>query len=143
VSRTEYLDSDPYHRPRQMPETFVERIAWALCAADQTSDGSYLNDDELRGLTVLLGKMAAMCGNERAEAEWLGVPMSVVVNSIRRLKLLARMERQRRDNPDPMFGAHLTAAFWPDYMVKAEAAWSAMLQDASVSAAIKEPPHAD
>ena len=115
----------------------MERIAWALCAADQTSEGSYLNDDELRGLEAILSKMERTCGNERAEAEWLGVPMSVIGRSVRSLKLLAKMERRRRTDNDPMVGAHLTAAFWPDYMGKAEAAWSVMLGDAAIAQAIK------
>ena len=131
--RHEASEHDPYRRAKPIPETFVERVAWALCAHDSAGGEGYLSDAELEGLEILLRKMGKTCGSVRAEADWLGIPAAAVKRHIDPLKRLATDERARRESDNPLMRAHLVAAYWPDYIKAAEAAFSVMLENPDIA----------
>ena len=121
-------------REHHYPETILERIAWALCARHSQSREGYLQDDELEGVEALLQAMARRCGNERAEADFLGVPLPSVRRYLPALKMLARSERRRRDDDfDGCAALHLTMAYWQDYLPEAKAAFAVAIEDARVA----------
>ena len=122
-------------RTREVPETITERIAWALAARDSQSREGYLQDDELEGLEILLQAVERRCGSDRAEADFLGVPIASLKRYVDRVRRLAKDERRRRDRPnDPLLVMHLAAAYWQDYMPEAEAAFSIAIEDHRVAA---------
>nr|USU32858.1 hypothetical protein NG677_03940 [Methylobacterium sp. OTU13CASTA1] len=139
MSQTEI--DDYTGRERQIPETIVERIAWALCARHSQAFEGYLQDDELEGLEALIAAMERRCGTAKAEAQFLGVPVGAHRRYIEKIKRLARTERQRRADPrDPLVTMHLTAAYWQDYMPEAQAAFSVAIEDARVAANLPASP---
>ena len=138
VMRQEHCDWDGASSSDAGDNAGADRFG-ALCAAECKSSEGYLNNDELAGAEMLLAKLARMAGSEKAEAEYLGVPIAAVRRSLFALKRLVGIERKQRENgDDPMLAMHLTAAFWTDYMPKAEAAWSVIVERPE-SAALQSP----
>lgn len=115
----------------RMPETVLERIAWALCAHDCMAGEGYLNDEELAGLEMLIQKMdRTVPPDAQSRATWLGVPPAAIQRHMLPLIRLARVERSRRGEGGltPHSRMKLVRAFWPDYMKHAEVAWSVLVE---------------
>lgn len=111
----------------QYPTTFRERVAWAICAHDNSGAEGRLSPAELRGLELLFNAVWSRAGGslDRAGvARFLGVSVATVEQSVLPLMWLMKVEQSRR-NGDGMMAttrAHWIAADWPNYLGAADAA---------------------
>lgn len=128
----------------ESPTTFRERVAWAICAHDNSGAEGRLSPDELRGLELLFNAVWSRAGGslDRAGvARFLGVSRTVVEQSVLPLMWLMRVEKARRDGDGitATTRAHWIAADWPNYLGAADAAIGVLSERPEAVLPIPEP----
>ncbi|HEV2674178.1 MAG TPA: hypothetical protein VGV37_06510 [Aliidongia sp.] len=104
------------------PETFRERVAWALCAHDLAGGEGRMSDDELDQLTGLYQFAVNALGWQQAQRRF-----SHVVQFIRSEKWMREKEGKE------LMRAHFIAADWPNYIGAADAAMGVLCERPEVA----------
>ncbi|MDZ7711722.1 MAG: hypothetical protein U5L06_00715 [Rhodovibrio sp.] len=122
---------DDAGRPKYTePQTFRDRVAYAIAAHDIQGCEGRLEDDELEGLGMLIRAVERRCGSTKAVAGFLGVPQKAVERYYWAVWRLARDDRTLRDPDDQAIArAEVTMLSWPDYRRVADAAVSVLIED--------------
>jgi hypothetical protein len=124
------IETDDFgHAVHPTPQTFRDRVAWALAAHDIGGGEGRMTDEEFDALDHVLRRIRALYASDKALGQFLGMSPAGARDMLLRLLQFAALERGLREKDGKhLMVAHLIAADWQSYLGSADAAIGVMLE---------------